>query len=1183
VVAMNLKFVIIISCVALAALSAAEANGSSHGKIDAEISRIIARGVEQDIPVIVMLKERSGDDIPGLDVRYRYRLIPGLSGRAGASAIEQMAEDERVSAIYYDQDAQVSAPSEQMAGPGDYMSPARQIKADRLWEKGIDGNGTTVAVIDSGIDKNHPDLVGKVVAEKNFLADEITADDLLGHGTMVAGIIAGSGAASGGLYRGIAPAASLLSAKVIDSKGDGKVSDIIAGMEWAVYSGADILSLSLGGINLGESNPPITMAADNAAKAGVVVCVAAGNRNSSKTADLAGSRASQIDAWPSQDSGSNKDFYLLLVPIVVALPPGLIDSPGDGVNVITVGAADASGRIAGFSGSGPTRDDRIKPDVVAPGVDIISTAPSGLSRPDYVDDYYAIESGTSLSTPVAAGLAALLLEARSLSPAGVKAAMARGAVKLNNTLGESYELYYQGAGMLDALRSYDIVAGAGDDAVCAVIPDRWSAGRWAYLPSGEGVYVGLYTGADRPQKKLYALAPGDEDWNLRLVFFSNDSITGLKASALGDAGGWIRLQPLPESIEANGQKVFAASIRVPDDAAPGVYNASIDISGEGKSLLDIPVSVRVAEPLPIVAGVGEASGTLKGNEWDYYYLDINPGDRELFARLNWQGDERVDLFLLSPTSEYYSGDGGEGVLISRSEEKRLESPPSGRWLIAVHIENSTHPADYDLHVERSRIITDPIRWNLESAAPGSTSSNEFSLGNFGPALFNLSYSGVIENITSEKIEGSVLYKEVWENAVNATERTRKISARLLSGDRTNSSEMMLVLENPEGKPVDAALGTGDLGPLEVSDPENGTWRIKVYGYDVPEAGQSFSVLYKEYAEDRWGWIETRGPADLPTNESGILYANLTIPTDTSLSRLDGYIKISFDKSTDGGSFEIPVSVTVAGSRLEGLASHETYDSDGDGLFDVLSLGFAVNITAGGEYRLKGALTDCQGRSIDLIDSIERLKSGGIMAVNISGMDIWKRGSCGPLHIKNLILYDDSGSYIDRFKDDIIIDVDPDQFQSPPAYLSGEFINLTTAGSIAIGINVTVNRPGMYALQGVIVDDYGDVMGEAEEERYLTAGNATVILQFDPGLFRASEGPSAIRLVDLRLSREEEVLDSWDVAWRSGEMNPSAFALPSEEKRGVFNTNSTPAQAGGVSRSVPLSGSVRMERGMAVIG
>ena len=158
-----------------------------------------------------------------------------------------------------------------------------------------------MAVIDSGIDKNHPDLIGKVVAEKNFLADEITADDLLGHGTMVAGIIAGSGAASNGKYKGIAPGAKLISVKVIDGKGDGKVSDIIAGIEWAVYNGADVLSLSLGGINLGETNPPITMAADNAAGAGVVVCVAAGNRNSSET-QRPGGRNLQQPGWPGQYS-----------------------------------------------------------------------------------------------------------------------------------------------------------------------------------------------------------------------------------------------------------------------------------------------------------------------------------------------------------------------------------------------------------------------------------------------------------------------------------------------------------------------------------------------------------------------------------------------------------------------------------------------------------------------------------------------------------------------------------------------------------------------------------------------------------------------------------------------------------------------------------------------------------------
>ncbi len=253
-------------------------------------------------------------------------------------------------------------------------------------------------------------------------------------------------------------------------------------------------------------------------------------------------------------------MYFFLVPIVLALPPGLIDSPGDGVKVITMGATDANGRMASFSGSGPTRDDRIKPDVVAPGVDIISTVPAGLDKPNYVDVYYARESGTSLSTPIAAGLSALLLQANgNLTPAGIKAAMTRGALKLNNSMGEPYEEYYQGAGLLDALRSYQL----SDDDIVGVVPDQWNAGRWAYLPSGEGVYVGLDTGADRPQKKLYSLAPGDEDWNTRFVFFSNQAIDDLKVSATGAISDWISVQGLPTHIAANNQEVFAASMSVP--------------------------------------------------------------------------------------------------------------------------------------------------------------------------------------------------------------------------------------------------------------------------------------------------------------------------------------------------------------------------------------------------------------------------------------------------------------------------------------------------------------------------------------------------------------------------------------------------------------------------------------------
>ncbi len=432
----------------------------------------------------------------------------------------------------------------------------------------------------------------------------------------------------------------------------------------------------------------------------------------------------------------------------------MIDSPGDGVKVITVGATDANGHMASFSGSGPTRDDRIKPDVVAPGVDVISIVPVGVKRPKSVDIYYSQESGTSLSAPVAAGLSALLLQANgNLTPAGVKAAMTRGALKLNNTLGEPYEEYYQGAGLLDALRSYQLL----DNDIVGVIPDQWNAGRWAYLPSGKGVYVGLDTGADRPQKKLYSLAPGDQDWNTRFVFFSNQEIDDLKISATGEISDWITLQSLPKHIEANNQEVFAASMSVPRGAAPGFYSGSIDVTDAGKKILGIPVSVVVAESINISKGLGSKAGILNKSQWGYYYLDVPVGTSGIKATLDWNVNTSVDLFLISPTSEYYVGE-TEGL----AKRIGIDSPPSGRWLLAVHSENSSMPVNYTLHAERDLIETTPKRWNIDSASPGMIARTQFVVANSGPALENLSYTEVIENTTLQEFEGHVGYKENME-------------------------------------------------------------------------------------------------------------------------------------------------------------------------------------------------------------------------------------------------------------------------------------------------------------------------------------------------------------------------------------------------------------------------------------
>jgi serine protease AprX len=1164
-------------------------------KIDLRLEELLeaeaeGREGEEKIPVIVMLNSGapftqgrlfSDDQNPeDLSIRYRFHLIPGLAGEASRKAIREMAESKWVSGIYFDDSARISS-NESSAGQstqgsaaqeghnGSYISPARIIKADRLWAKGINGTGITVAVIDSGIDKNHPDLIGKVVAEKNFLADEITADDLLGHGTMVAGIIAGSGAASNGSYRGIAPGAKLISVKVIDGKGDGKVSDIIAGIEWAVYNGADVLSLSLGGINLGETNPPITMAADNAAREGVVVCVAAGNRNSSDTGGQvsktsrrqtggvqAGKSRTPLELSQSYGGdGSRKDVYYLLIPIVLALPPGLIDSPGDGVKVITVGATDTSGRIASFSGSGPTRDDRIKPDVVAPGVDIISIVPTGIKRPSPVDYYYSRESGTSLSAPVAAGLAALLLQADgNLSAAGVKAAMTRGAKKLDSTLGESYEEFYQGAGMLDAASSYELLANSSN--ICGTIPDRWTAGRWAYLPAGKGVYVGLDTGADRPQKKIYSLAPGDEDWSLRFVFFSDRGIKNLKASVQGEVADWVNLQPLPRTLAANDQKVFAASIAVPQDTLPGIHNGTIEIADGGKKLVEIPISVNVALPLNISQGAANSTGSLNGSQWRYYYLEMNPGTADFKASIGWQQDTKLDLFLLSPTSEYYTGEGAgndtgraafSDINASRINSyepfpqeigKKVTGPSSGRWLIAVHSENATSQTNYTLQVERSQLEIDPLRWSLESVSAGTSNKMQFSIRNLGLDLKNLSYSGMIENATIQEFDGHVGYKEKWNLTVRVTESTKKISAELTSLDGNNNSEVALVFENPRGTASEknADLGTGNLGPLEISNPELGNWTIRVYGNDVPLEGKSFRVSTKVYADGNWSWISASGPDRLESDGSGTVQASLTIPEEISRPRLDGYIRISSDRH----NFEIPVSVTIAGARLTGLSEDRAVDTDGDGLIDVLSLEFAVNISAPGEFMLNGVMADCSGNLIGRIDRRFALDKSGSIMVNASGIDIWRYAKCGPLRIQNLILYDKDGSFIDRFGRDIIIDRKPEEFQPPAAYLSGEFSNRTTSSAIAIGANVTVVKPGRYELQGTILDDAGNEIGEATAEGDLATGNTTMLLQFDPASFMAQGGPSAVHLADLVLRGNGSPLERRSDAWSSDKMDPRAF-------------------------------------------
>lgn len=167
-----------------------------------------------------------------------------------------------------------------------------QIGTPAAWKAGYTGKGVKIAVLDTGVDATHPDLQGRILDAKNFTASPDTKDRV-GHGTHVSSIAAGSGAKSGGKFKGVAPDAKLLEGKVLDDDGFGDDSGILAGMEWAVAQGADIINLSLGGSDTPEVDPLEAAVNKLSADQGVLFAIAAGNEG-----DMAGTVASRAVRTP---------------------------------------------------------------------------------------------------------------------------------------------------------------------------------------------------------------------------------------------------------------------------------------------------------------------------------------------------------------------------------------------------------------------------------------------------------------------------------------------------------------------------------------------------------------------------------------------------------------------------------------------------------------------------------------------------------------------------------------------------------------------------------------------------------------------------------------------------------------------------------------------------------------------
>lgn len=286
-----------------------------------------------------------------------------------------------------------------------------QIGAPTAWQSGLTGKGVRVAVLDGGVDGDHPDLVGKEVAARNF-TDDPDGSDLDGHGTHVAATIASGNRT----YRGVAPDARILDGKVCRNGGCPQ-SWVMAGMQWAVDEGADVVNLSLGGYDSPDIDPLEEAVNQLSAKTGTLFVVAAGN----------GGR------------------------------PESIDSPGSADAALTVGAVRHDDDLAHFSSRGPRNGDgAVKPDITAPGLNIVAARAAKAIIGTPVGRRHLSLSGTSMATPHVAGAAALLAQQHpDWHGTRLKSALMASA-KPNPGAG----VFDQGAGRVDLTRAITATVGA---------------------------------------------------------------------------------------------------------------------------------------------------------------------------------------------------------------------------------------------------------------------------------------------------------------------------------------------------------------------------------------------------------------------------------------------------------------------------------------------------------------------------------------------------------------------------------------------------------------------------------------------------------------------------------------------------------------------------------------------------
>ncbi|OOC05652.1 peptidase S8 and S53 subtilisin kexin sedolisin [Amycolatopsis azurea DSM 43854] len=454
-----------------------------------------------------------------------------------------------------------------------------QVGAPSAWNSGWTGKGSTVAVVDTGIDEKHPDLAGKTITSADF-SGEGDAVDRHGHGTHCASIIAGTGAASGGRYKGVAPDAKLLVAKVFDASGEGDTAQVMAGIDWVVAQGAKIVNLSLGA-GVTDGADPLSEQLDTlSAKSGTLFVVAAGN------------------SGPGDRS---------------------VTTPGAATSALTVGAVDRDNKLAWFSSRGPrVRDASVKPEITAPGVGIVAARAADTTMGEPVDDNYTAASGTSMATPHVAGAAAILLQQQ---PGLTGQALKNTLVTTAKDVGLRW--YEQGSGLLDVARAVAQKA-TGTAAASFGRNERATTGaaqvvrQLSYTNSGDqplnlnlNLVVQPWDSATKPSTgmrlaKTNLSIPPKSSTTVDLAVNPSEGVAGVYGGAVvattPDGANSVRT---PVSTY-NAAELFPVTIRVRDSAGVPAQLASAQLIDDsaGAGNRNDPFLDQVSQQIGLVDGVG---------------------------------------------------------------------------------------------------------------------------------------------------------------------------------------------------------------------------------------------------------------------------------------------------------------------------------------------------------------------------------------------------------------------------------------------------------------------------------------------------------------------------------------------------------------------------------------------------